>query len=121
MFKIHTDNLSEADIRAALSEAQDLGYIQAHVRFDTMDERGSRSHKTSFHVHLGTNTRDRDDSGKMRRKPTNSANSDDLDEYTATYRAWGFFLAEVFYRDADAFCGPYKGQFAFQEMTRYAF
>lgn len=125
MFIIHSDRLELHDIRDALQSAKDNGNVASHVYFDTFTAKGSRTRKNAFHVHLGTETKDRaqDARGRMslRRRPSNSRNMDELATYVASYAEWGFFIAEIFNLDPDAVVGWYKTQQLFHEYTRYAF
>lgn len=115
--KLHSDTLTDSDIYLAIRNARDLDGVADHVSMDTFRSAGTRTRARAWDIHLGTDTRDRDATGKMRRKPTNSANQDDLADYAATYSEWGWFIARLFETDPNAVFGPYKGKEHFDNAT----
>jgi hypothetical protein len=119
--KLHSDTLTENDIYAALRQAADMGDVPAHLIFDMLRPAGSRTRANAWDIHLGTYTKDRDTTGKMRRTPSNSTRQGDLADYTATYSEWGWFIARLYWMDSEMVFGPYKSLEHFDQATRYAF
>lgn len=116
--KLHSDTLTESDVRDAMQKAKDRGGVDRLVVFETLSARGSRSHKYSYEIRLewlGTKVK-----GDGRRF-TNSGNGGASDTYAAFYSEWGWFLAEVFDMDENAMLDRYKGRDSFHEITRHAF
>lgn len=116
--KLHTDTLTESDIRDALQKAKELGGVDGLVVFSELNERGSRSRKGAFEVRLewcGTKVK-----GDGRRL-TNSGSHGAGQDYAAFYSEWGWFLAEVFDMDPEATLDRYDGRDSFHQITRHQF
>jgi len=119
--KLHSDTLTTDDIYAALRSSIEYDEVAPHVILDMFRPAGSRSRAKAWDIHLGTYTQDRDATGKMRRRPTNSTRQGDLADYTATYSEWGWFIARLFELDSDLMFGPYKSFEDFGRATRLMF
>lgn len=119
--KLHSDILTDQTILRALLKGRNAGVIDPGVHPDKMEARGSRSRARAWEIHLGTNTKTRDYTGKLRRRPSNSADPDSLAEFGATYAEWGWFIAFLFEADPDLMFGPYTSLEVFDRVTRYAF
>jgi hypothetical protein len=109
--KIHSSKLTGRDLHEALSTS---GQAALGVSIDEYDVHNSRSHALRFDVHLigdGTTSRFKCNSGEYGAGRA----------YSAGYDAWGWWLADLFDRDPDAWAGPYKGRLDFDKQTHYRF
>jgi hypothetical protein len=116
--RIHSNILTESDVREALIKATKRGGVDRMTDFAELNPRGSRSHKQAFEVRLewlGTKIK-----GDGRRW-TNGGNYGSGSSYAATRDEWGWFIAELFQMDEHATVGPYKGMDDFDTSTRYAY
>jgi hypothetical protein len=103
--KLHTNVLTEQDIRDALESEKASGRIAPYVRFKVMDPKGSRSHMRAFEVQLeSVDCIARDG----RRRGNDGAYGAMQEMWAATYDEWGFFLAALFRVDPDLICGTVK-------------
>jgi hypothetical protein len=104
--RIHSDVLGSDDLQAALAEIPYGGvYLQCRPT-----RHGSRSRDHAYEAKL------RGYGARHTRRPNSGTYGAD-DEYAATYDDWGYWLAELFSRDPNAICGPYKGAADFQRQT----
>lgn len=110
--KLHSDKLSETDIRAALAAAHRKGHVTGGIECYMLDQQGSRSRANGFEVRLGSTYAD----GIHKRKCMDSSGN-----YSATWAEWGWFIVELFMLDNDLMFGNYKSLEDFHETTRYAF
>ena len=117
--KLHSDTLTENDVREALSKAKDSGKVDRLVFFSQLTAQGSRSRKNGFEVRLEWLGDKQKGDG---RRFTNSGNGGaDRTQYGAFYDEWGWFIAELYHMDADLIFGHYKTRDEFDSMTRYQF
>lgn len=118
--KLHSDILTESDVRDALSRAKQRGGVDSLIEFDLLDPRGSRSRKNGFEIRLewlGTKVK-----GDGRRwTNTGSYGANTGGTYAATRDEWGWFIAELFDKDENAIFGHYEGMDGFNTATRYAY
>jgi hypothetical protein len=118
--KLHSDILTESDVRDALDRAKQRGHVDRLVIFDVLEVKGSRTRKNGFEVHLewlGTKVK-----GDGRRwTNTGQRGADTGGMYAATYDEWGWFIAELFDKDENAVFGQYKGLDHFNTYTKYAY
>lgn len=99
--KIHTDNLTSADLHGAL-QVTGLSARGVYLDWDRpVSVHGSRSrhHRLDFYLIA-------DDSHG--RRYCNSGNHGAGYNRAATYYEWGAFLGELFHRDPTAIVGPYS-------------
>lgn len=96
--RIHTDVLTNADLRAALARDNDLVAVR----------KGSRSRDHAYDVTLtGFGARHTRASGSV------AAHGDKA----ATYTDWGRWIAKLFELDPNAIAGPYRGADDFHTKT----
>jgi hypothetical protein len=118
--KLHSNILTEADVREALSRAKRRGNVDRLIDFSELSARGSRSRKNGFEVRLewlGTKVK-----GDGRRwTNTGSYGADTGGAYAATRDEWGWFIAELFQMDEHAIFGYYEGMDNFDTSTRHAY
>lgn len=91
--RLHSDTLTEADIRSACALARENGY---DVYVEGMVRTGSRSRRNGYTLYL--------ESANGRRTTNRRGKSDSR---AATWSAWGFVIAELFNRDPEAIVGQY--------------
>lgn len=103
--RIHTDGLTEDDVRDAAR--------QAGVTFGRLTEHRSQSHARAFDVTLRGNS-------NRRPNPGSRGNWTD-DERAATWDQWGVFLGILFDRDPYAMTDRKETRHAFRERTAYRF
>lgn len=116
--KIHLDAPNPATVLMdALDKARESGGVAQSVYFDLYERRGSHSRLYSMDVHLGSNTKV---AGDKRRAP-NANGTDKYARYAATWKEWGWFLANVFETEHNAIAGQYRGRADFHAKTRYQF
>jgi hypothetical protein len=122
--KLHSDIHTVDTINDALSRAKDSGKVDRLVQFEIFDEKGSRTRKNAFEIKLGWYGEKVKGDGR-RWTNTGTRGSDSLSNgqgnYAATYDEWGWFIAELFDKDADAVFGNYKGRDDFDSQTRWKF
>ncbi|HEY1700767.1 MAG TPA: hypothetical protein VGG75_13725 [Trebonia sp.] len=126
--RLHT-KLDGQQVRTALQQAKEAGHVTPDVTFTGWSEHRSNSHARAFEVQLGTYERDSLPAGHtdqrghkmLIRKYKNSGQWGAGAEYTATWREYGWFMAEVFTADPDAKFGPYDGRCDFNEKTKNEF
>lgn len=110
--KLHSDILTEADIRKALDAARSKGHVTGGIECYMLETQGSRSHANGFEVRLGSTYAD----GIHKRKTMDSSGN-----YSATWSEWGWFIVELFAMDSGLTFGRYKSEDDFHEVTRFAF
>jgi hypothetical protein len=116
--KLHSDTLTESDVREALQNAKDRGGVDRLVVFSELNARGSRKRKGGFEVRLewcGFKVK-----GDGRRF-VNSGSRGAGQDYAAFYSEWGWFIAELFAKDSEMIFDRYDGEENFHESTRHAF
>lgn len=102
--RIHTDGLTEDDVRDAAR--------QAGVTFDRLREHRSKSHARAFDVTLR---------GNSNRAPNPGSRGNSTSDRAATWDQWGVFLGILFDRDALAMTDRGEGRQGFRERTDYRF
>lgn len=100
--RIHSDKITEADLRAAASAARATLTFSCH---------GSRKRDHAFEVTLR---------GESKRRP-NSGKRGAADEYAATWDQWGVFLGALFETDRDMTSPYYDGRGEFEFKTNWRF
>lgn len=133
--KLHT-SLTSREVHDALDEAKADGKVTRDVEFVEYDQGGSYTHERRFDIQLGTWNKHslpadyRDQHGKRlavrryKNTGTTGASSGVFggdQVWAATYDEWGWFIAEVMYRDPKAVFGSYKGVEGFNERTKGKF
>jgi hypothetical protein len=117
--RLHSDTLTESDVRDALDRAKRRGHVDRLVVFSELVGRGSRTRKNGFEIRLEWLGDKQKGDG---RRYTNSGNGGaGTSAYAALYSEWGWFIAELFDKDADAVFGNYKGRDDFDNQTRWQF
>lgn len=109
--RIHTNRLTEQDLRDALRNASGKA---PQVTLTVQGQHGSRSHNKAFEVALRGE-------GRRHTKRPNTGITGAGSEYAATYDDWGWFLAYLFESDEQATAGPYRGHDDFDRKTKYAY
>lgn len=117
--KIHSDTLTGADLEGALCAARSAEHITPDVHFVVFGQAGSRSHRAAHEVQLGTYDKTTGPTKSRHYKNSGTHGADSV--WAATYDEWGWFLAEVYRRDASAMAGPYKSRDDFGEKTKHAY
>jgi hypothetical protein len=103
--KLHSNNITEQDIRDALKTEKESGRIAPTVTFKVLDPKGSRSHVRAFEVQLHSwDYVPRDG----RRRGNDGAYGAMQEYWAATYDEWGFFLAALYRVDPNMVCGTVK-------------
>jgi hypothetical protein len=100
--KIHSDILTEQDIRAAVPQNCYLAGHYVDGEWASVHPMSSRTRERAFSVRL---------SGTSRYGMTN------LPDKAATWDEWGIFLAELFKIDPNAVLGSYKSRDDFIRIT----
>jgi hypothetical protein len=100
--RLHTDNLSAADLRECLPDGV-LAHISAH---------GSRKRDHAFEVTLYV--LDKDD---LHRRYGNSGGYGASDEVAATWDEWGIWMARLYEREPSALIGWYESPEHFRSVT----
>ena len=103
--RIHTDKLTEQDMRDALNSEKEIGRIAPTVTFKVLDPKGSRSHARAFEVQLESWDYE---VGDGRRRGNDGAYGAMQEAWAATYDEWGWFLAALYRVDQDMICGSNK-------------
>lgn len=107
--RLHTDLLTADELRAALVAT---GLSKKGVWLEVCEEKGSRSHRRAFEVRLGAEQR-------PGRHYTNSGKyGANTGFYAATYDEWGYWLAEVYRRDAYVKAGQYADRVDYHAQTK---
>lgn len=115
--RLHSNILTESEVRDALDRAKLRGNVDSRIDFSILDSRGSRSHKGAYEVKLEWNGEKVKGDGR-RWTNTGSRGADTHGNYAATYDEWGWFIAELFYKDEHATFGHYAGMDGFDAATR---
>lgn len=122
--KLHSDILTESDIREALGRAQRRGNVDRLTVFMILEPKKSRTRANGFEIRLEWigdkvkgDGRHWTNSGKRGADSYDNGNG----TYAATYDEWGWFIAELFDKDENLVFGHYKGMDHFNEYTKYAY
>lgn len=126
--RLHT-SLTDNEVMATLVRAKGAGHVTANIGFAGWGRHGSRSHARAFEIQLGTWDKNSlpagytDQRGRTMnvRKYANSGHARADAVYAATWREWGWFMAEVFAADPSAKFGPYDGRCDFNNKTHGEF
>jgi len=110
--KLHSDKLTEADIRKALDTARGKGHVTGGLECYMLEEQVSRSRANGFEIRLGSTYAD----GIHKRKTMDNSGN-----YAATWHEWGWFIVELFALDSGMTFGRYMSESDFHGQTRYAF
>lgn len=118
--RIHSDTLTEQQIRDALNAERESGRIAKHVGFKRLTQHRSRTHATSFEVQLEGAVADRG------RRLGNSGSYGAGQDYAATYDEWGWLLAALYKIDRFMVVGSvnhpvYGGSHNFREATGWTY
>jgi hypothetical protein len=117
--RLHSDTLTESDVRDALARAVRRGHVDALVNFSELAERGSRTRKNAFEIRLEWLGDKQKGDG---RRYTNGGNSGaDTASYGAFWGEWGWFISELYSIDPNLIFGHYKTREIFDTVTRYQF
>lgn len=122
--KLHSNILTESDVRDALERAKKRGHVDRLTVFDVLDAKGSRTRKNAFEVHLEwIGDKVKGDGRRWTNSGKRGADSYDNGRgtYAATYDEWGWFIAELFDKDENAVFGHYKGMDSFNSQTKHAY
>ena len=122
--KLHSDTLTSADVYTAMERAKQRGHVSRLTIFDKMEEKKSRTRKNGFEIHLEwIGEKVKGDGRRWTNSGKGGANSYDNGSgcYAATYDEWGWFIAELFDKDANAVFGHYKGKEHFDTYTKGAY
>jgi hypothetical protein len=103
--KIHTDVLTEQDIRDALKTEKESGRIAPTVTFKILDPKGSRSHARAFEIQLHSWDFVK---GDGRRRGNDGAYGAMQEYWAACFDEWGFFLAALYRVDGRMVVGTVK-------------
>jgi hypothetical protein len=120
--RIHSDKITEQDIRTALETEVKAGRIARTVTFKTLSTHKSKSHAAAFEVQL-------ESWGKVDgdgRRAGNSGSYGAGEDYAATYDEWGWLLAALYRVDIWAVCGSpnspvYADGDSFNERTGFTY
>lgn len=116
--RLHTDKLTESDIREALQKAKNAGRVDSRVSFVLLYSTGSRSRAGGYEVQLGWyGDKVKGDGRRFKNSGSNGSST----VYAAFYEEWGWFILELFRADPGMVFGSYKSLPDFEEQTRYAF
>jgi hypothetical protein len=114
--RIHTNILTSADIRSALTDAGLDG-----VWLDECTERGSRARRRAFEVRLAADPKP----GRNRRRNTGWHGAEDAGQpalqVAATYAEHGRWMAQIYRRDPHAIVAQYVNEGDFHFKTRHQF
>lgn len=111
--RIHTDKLSDTNIRELLAKERAAGRIPYAVGFKTLDQRGSRKRARAFEVQLDAYEKEHGDG----RRYGNSGSYGGGQNWAATYDEWGWFLAALFAADPEADATYYSDADDFHTKT----
>lgn len=128
--RIHSDILTEKDIREALTKAQSDGRTGNTVDIAVLSVHGSRKRSKAFEVQLGSstcesfvsaNTEGLYDVSALKRSSRrhvrqNPAQDDPL-RYAPTWHEWGHFLAQLFHVDPLMSTSVYADLDSFEYQT----
>ena len=117
---MHSDILTETDIREALAKVSRSGKVDPLVDFEVLEGRGSRTRKAGYEIRLAWYGEKVKGDGR-RWSNTGNYGADTGGFYAAKYDEWGWFIDELFNRDPQMVFGHYKDRATFDNMTRYAF
>jgi hypothetical protein len=118
--KLHSDILTETDIREALAKAKRRGNVDSLVSFKELDRKGSYKRSVGFEIRLAWyGTKVKGDGRRWSNSGTGGADTSGF--YAATYDEWGWFIDELFNADPNMVFGHYKDRETFDTMTRYAY
>lgn len=113
--KLHSDKLTDDDVREALGQAKAAGKVTQDVCMVQFMPGGSRSRARSWAIQLGTE--DKTSGPTKSRHYKNSGQYGRSQVWAATYDEWGWFIAQLFAVDPDATFGPYLGLDSFNAQT----
>ena len=118
--RVHSNILTETQIREALAHAQSNGRTGETVFFDVLTSHGSRKRKAAFEVQIASTTcasfkaAGIEDAGyspaAVKRASRRHVRRSGGDAYAPTWHEWGHFIAEMFIIDSCAIVGNYEGQ-----------
>lgn len=111
--RIHTDKLSEQNIRAFLADEITAGRIAPTVGFKKLTQHGSRSKARAFEVQLES----WDNADGDGRREGNSGSYGGGENYAATHDEWGWFLAALFAAEPEADATHYYNADDFHHKT----
>lgn len=128
--RIHSDILTENDIREALVKAQSDGRTGTTVGIAVLSAHGSRKRNKAFEVQLGSSscksfvsayTEGLYDDSALKRSSRrhvrqNPAQGDPL-RYAPTWHEWGHFLAQLFHVDPNMTTSVYADLESFEYQT----
>lgn len=127
--RVHSNILTESQIRDALKAAQSNGRTGETIFFDILTTHNSRSRKAAFEVQIASTTCESfkaagiDEAGyspaavkRASRRHTRQWSSGP-DNYAPTWHEWGHFISELFWIDPSAIVGGYDGQDSFEIQT----
>lgn len=104
---IHSDTLTQQDLREALPENCCFEYFTNDDGRDVlMDVRGSKSHGRRYEIRMSGTSKSWMDSRRM-----------PMGAHSATWDEWGNFIAELFRRDIHAKIGMYQTLDSFIQIT----
>jgi len=112
--RIHSNKITEQDIREALETEIAAGRIARTVTFKILSQHGSKSHTRAFEVQL-------ESWGKVDGDGRRSGNSGSYgagEDYAATYDEWGFLLAALYRNDIWMVCGSPKNA-VYEDMDHF--
>lgn len=117
---MHSDILTETDIREALAKATRTGNVDRLVDFEVLEARGSRTRKAGYEIRLAWyGEKVKGDGRRWTNTGNGGANVNGF--YAATYDEWGWFIDELFNRDPRMVFGHYTDRNTFDTMTRFKF
>jgi hypothetical protein len=116
---VFSDTLTPADFVNALEGAQAAGLIGPGVFLAELEEKRTKGNKRARKYTLQLAAAAKMPGDKRRR--INSGTHGAGNAWAATWDEWGFFMAEVFARDASAMFGPYEGADDFGNKTKGAY
>ncbi|UDL16708.1 hypothetical protein SEA_ATUIN_315 [Arthrobacter phage Atuin] len=122
--RLHSNTLTDSDIRDSIQAAKDAGKIDRLVGFEIFDDKGSRTRAKAWEIQLGWYG-DKVRGDGRRWKNTGKSGADSYGNgggcYAATYDEWGWFIAELYKRDANLVFGHYKTRELFNDYTKNAY
>ena len=127
--RIHTDKLTADDMFDALNLVKQYGRITHDVAFDPIVAYNSKTHNRAYEIQLGASNGGNLPEGYVnqygkRQKTRRTRNAADPTlRFSATWHEWGWFIALLYYKDADARWGDrknpiYSGKHDFHNKTR---
>lgn len=116
--RLHTDTLTDQDIRNALRAEINAGRIAPSVAFKTLTLHRSTSHARAFEVQLTSYDKSAGDGRRLGN--SGSYGSDDSGDYAATYDEWGWLIGALYALDESAVWGSVaRPQYADREDFDY--